>query len=529
MAYLLQQLLTDSVHRHPDKTAVRARGRSLTYGELDRRSSQLARLLRERGVERGDRVGLFFPKAVESVVAMLGVLKAGAVYVPLDPHAPARRVAAIAEDCGVRALVTTAERLATLPRRDLACAVLVSGEPRVTSDGPEVPQIPRIPWSALETFPAAAPPESAIESDLAYILYTSGSTGQPKGVMLTHRNALTFVDWCAATFRIGPDDRLSNHAPLHFDLSVFDVYNALAAGATVSLIHEEITVFPQRLAALLEDHGITVWYSVPSALVYLLLHGDLASRDLDRLRLVLFAGEVFPMKYLRQLADLVPRVELYNLYGPTETNVCTYHRVDRFRLAGQDRLPIGRACANTDVVALDESGRPIPVGGTGELYVRGPSVTPGYWGDPDKTRRALVDDPRPPRRDERLYRTGDLVTPDASGEYVFLGRRDSQVKSRGYRIELGDVEAALYAHPAVVEAAVVAVPDDDIGSRLRAYVALRAGESVSPSALQAHCAARVPRYMVPEHIEVRGELPRTSTGKTDRTRLAADARLTEAA
>ena len=520
MAYLLQQLVTDSVHRHPDKPAVRARGCSLTYGELDRRSSQLARLLREHGVERGDRVGLFFPKTVESVVAMLGVLKAGAVYVPLDPHAPAHRVAAIAEDCGVRALVTTAERLRTLPPRALACAVLVNGEPHGAGE---------VSWPALETFPAAAPPESAIESDLAYILYTSGSTGNPKGVMLTHRNALTFVDWCAATFRIGPDDRLSNHAPLHFDLSVFDIYNTLAAGATVSLIHEEITVFPQRLAALLEDHGITVWYSVPSALVYLLLHGDLAARDLDRLRLVLFAGEVFPMKYLRQLADLLPRAELYNLYGPTETNVCTYHRVDRWRLAGQDRLPIGRACANTEVVALDEEGRPVPPGSTGELFVRGPSVTPGYWGDPDKSGRALVEDPRPPRRGERLYRTGDLVTPDEQGEYLFLGRRDSQVKSRGYRIELGDVEAALYAHPAVIEAAVVAIPDDDVGSRLRAFVALRAGEQVTAAALQAHCASRVPRYMVPERIEIRAALPKTSTGKTDRTRLAADARLAEAA
>ena len=520
MAYLLQQLVTESVHRHPDKPAVRARGRSLTYGELDRRSSQLARLLRERGVERGDRVGLFFPKTVESVVAMLGVLKAGAVYVPLDPHAPVHRVAAIAEDCGVRALVTTAERRRTLPARPLACAVLVSGEAHGADE---------VPWSALETFPAAAPPESTIESDLAYILYTSGSTGAPKGVMLTHRNALTFVDWCAATFRIGPDDRLSNHAPLHFDLSVFDIYNTLVAGATVSLIHEEITVFPQRLAALLEDHGITVWYSVPSALVYLLLHGDLAARDLDRLRLVLFAGEVFPMKYLRQLADLLPRAELYNLYGPTETNVCTYHRVDRWRLAGQDRLPIGRACANTEVVALDEDGRPVPAGGTGELFVRGPSVTPGYWGDPVKSGRGLIEDPRTPGRGERLYRTGDLVTRDEQGEYLFLGRRDSQVKSRGYRIELGDIEAALYSHPAVVEAAVVAVPDDDIGSRLRAFVALRAGETVTAAALQAHCATRVPRYMVPERIEVRAALPKTSTGKTDRTRLSADARLAEAA
>ena len=520
MAYLLQQLVTEAVHRHPHKPAVRARGRSLTYGELDTRSSQLARLLREHGVERGDRVGLFFPKAVESVVAMLGVLKAGAVYVPLDPHAPPRRVAAIAQDCGVRALVTTAERLRSIPKLELACTVLVTGEPQGGGE---------LTWSALESYPATAPAECTIESDLAYILYTSGSTGQPKGVMLTHRNALTFVDWCAATFRITAEDRLSNHAPLHFDLSVFDVYNTLAVGATVSMIHEEVAVFPQRLAAMIEEHEITVWYSVPSALVYLLLHGDLAARNLERLRLALFAGEVFPMKYLRQLADLLPRAELYNLYGPTETNVCTYHRVDRWRLAGQDRLPIGRACGNTEVVALDEEGRPVKAGGTGELFVRGPSVTPGYWGDLDKSHRAIVDDPRPPQRGERLYRTGDLVTPDESGEYLFLGRRDSQVKSRGYRIELGDIEAALYAHPAVTEAAVVAVPDDDIGSRLRAFVAVRAGENLTGAALQAHCAARVPRYMVPERIEVRAELPKTSTGKTDRTRLAADARLAEAA
>jgi acyl-coenzyme A synthetase/AMP-(fatty) acid ligase len=228
------------------------------------------------------------------------------------------------------------------------------------------------------------------------------------------------------------------------------------------------------------------------------------------------------MKYLRQLADLLPRAELYNLYGPTETNVCTYHRVDRWRLAGQERLPIGRACANTETLALDADGRPIGAGETGELYVRGPSVTPGYWGDPDKTARALVPNPLQPHLGERLYRTGDLVTPDDHGEYLFLGRRDSQVKSRGYRIELGDVEAALYAHPSVVEAAVLALPDEELGSRLRAFVALREGETLTAGALQAHCAGLVPRYMVPEAIELRPGLPKTSTGKTDRTRLAAE-------
>ncbi|MET0487631.1 MAG: amino acid adenylation domain-containing protein [Candidatus Rokuibacteriota bacterium] len=513
MAYLLQQLLTSSVQRHPDQLAVRARGSSLTYAELETRSSQLAHLLRDRGVGRGDRVGLFFPKSVESVVAMLGVLKAGAVYVPLDPHAPVRRIAGIVENCGLRALVTTADKRRALPPAAVSCTVLVSGEP----GGPD-----EMPWSALGAFPAAPPPEVSVEGDLAYILYTSGSTGQPKGVMLTHRNALTFVDWCAATFAIRPEDHLSNHAPLHFDLSVFDVYNAIEAGATVSMIPEETALFPQRLTAFIEEQRITVWYSVPSALVYLVMHGDLAARDLDRLRLVLFAGEVFPMKYLRQLADLLPHTELYNLYGPTETNVCTYHRVDRFRLAGQERLPIGRACANTEVLAVGEDGRLVEHGATGELFVRGPSLTPGYWGDPDKTARALVPNSFAAHLGERLYRTGDLVTLDEHGEYLFLGRRDSQVKSRGYRIELGEIEAALYAHPAVVEAVVIAVRDEEVGSRLRAVVAVRPEEGPTASALQAHCAGLVPRYMVPETITFQSSLPKTSTGKIDRTRLAAE-------
>src|SRR5256885_8978158 len=245
--------------------------------------------------------------------------------------------------------------------------------------------------------------------------------------MLTHRNALTFVDWCAATFAITADDRLSNHAPLHFDLSVFDIYNALGAGATVSLVHEELTVFPRRVADFIEDHGITVWYSVPSALVYLLLHADLATRDLERLRLVLFAGEVFPMKYLKTLTDLLPRAELYNLYGPTETNVCTYHRVDRWKLAGQERLPIGHAGAHTAAPPLDHPGRRVGPGGSGELVGRGPSVTPGYWGDPEKSRRARMENPLAPYPGEPVYRTGDLVTLDERGEYLFLGRRDSQV------------------------------------------------------------------------------------------------------
>jgi L-proline---[L-prolyl-carrier protein] ligase len=524
MSYLLQHLVTASAQRHPERVAVRARGRTLSYAALETESNRLARLLRERGIRRGDRVGLWFPKAIESVIAMLGTLKAGAVYVPIDPHAPPRRAAYLLRDCGIRALVTTHDRhaaLGTTAGADVRLALLVPdarGEAHRPADGGAAR-----PWSDVAPMDGASPPCEAIETDLAYILYTSGSTGEPKGVMLTHRNALTFVDWCAATFAVGPDDRLANHAPLHFDLSVFDVYNALGAGASVSLVHEDIAVFPQRLAAMIEQQAISIWYSVPSALVYLMRRGDLGTRDLSALRLVLFAGEVFPMKYLRELVDLLPGAAFYNLYGPTETNVCTYHRVDPARLPTLDRLPIGRACDNTEVFALDERGERVAPGATGELHVRGPSVTPGYWGDAAKTARALVPDRDAPHAGDRVYRTGDLVTQQPTGEYLFIGRRDNMVKSRGYRIELGEIEAALYAHPAVLEAATLAVADEEIGARIRAYAVVHAGADVSARALQAHCATLLPRYMLPESIQLRPALPRTSTGKIDRAALASSA------
>ena len=297
--------------------------------------------------------------------------------------------------------------------------------------------------------------------DLAYILYTSGSTGRPKGVMLTHQNALTFVEWCAAKFQITSEDRLSNHAPLHFDLSVFDVYNTLEAGATLYMITEDLALFPGRLAEFIGAEGITVWYSVPSALMLLLLHADLNADRLCKLRMILFAGEVFPMKYLRQLAEQLPHIELYNLYGPTETNVCTYYKVERERLAALDKLPIGVACENTEVFAVNERNEiVVQAGGTGELYVRGPAVTYGYWADTEKTRAMVVPNTFQQNFEEKLYRTGDLVQLAEDGNYYFLGRRDSMIKSRGYRIELGEIETALLSHPSVKEAVAVAIPDD---------------------------------------------------------------------
>ncbi|HUY15071.1 MAG TPA: amino acid adenylation domain-containing protein [Terriglobia bacterium] len=521
MGFLLQHLTENSASRLPDQVAVWARGESLTYRHLEERSNQLARLLHERGVRKGDRVGIYFPKSVASVVSMIGVLKAGGVYVPLDSTAPATRVGLIIDNCKMKALVTTAGLLKRLDPNDVRSvefSVLAEDKAEVTN-GATV-----YPWSTLQSLPTTAPLGMALTTtDLAYILYTSGSTGKPKGVMISHQNALTFVEWCADTFQIQPDDHLSNHAPLHFDLSVFDIYNGLKAGATVYMIPPETQLFPASLAGFIESNGISVWYSVPSALVHLILHGGLKSRNLEKLRLILFAGEVFPMKYLRQLAEVLPSAELYNLYGPTETNVCTYYRVDRAQLPFQERLPIGKACANTEVFAVDDQDRWVGPGETGELYVRGPSVTPGYWADTEKTRKMVVPNRFQPHYEERLYRTGDMVKLLEDGNYDFMGRRDSQIKSRGYRIELGEIEAAMMNHPGVKEAVAVPVPDEEVGNRIRAIVALHQEGSISAADLQQHCAIRVPSYMVPEAIEFREVLPKTSTGKVDRVRLASEA------
>lgn len=520
--FLLWHHLRSSALLHSSRPAVVWRETTLTYGELSVQSDRVAALLQASGIGRGTRVALFLPKSHRSVIVMLGVLKAGAAYVPIDPHAPPVRAAYILGDCAVRGLITTSEKLTQL-RAHLSSLVSLDTI-LLADDGGDLPgAIARVQmkqWEELASIETSAlEPSNSIESDPAYLLYTSGSTGNPKGVILTHRNALAFVEWGAETFGVRPDDRLSNHAPLHFDLSVFDIYVALRAGATVVLVPDQIALFPTQLASWIDAERISIWYSVPSALIRLLLHGDIDRHDYRQLRTVLFAGEVFPVKYLREIMSRLPSADFFNLYGPTETNVCTFSRVPRPLALEATGISIGHACANTEVFALDSDNRAVGVGDTGELHVRGPTVMAGYWGLPEKSREVLVPNPLEAGRDERLYLTGDIVRLELDGSFSFIGRRDNMVKSRGYRIELGEIEAVLLQHSGVREAAVLAVPDEEIGVRLKAVAAL-SDDTVSEEELRAFCLARLPRYMVPETFAFRQELPKTSTGKTDRHALA---------
>jgi amino acid adenylation domain-containing protein len=523
MAYLLQQLLTGSARRDPHKQVALCRARALTYQELDETSDRLAGVLLESGIERGDRVGIFLNKSLESLAAVFGILKAGGVYVPLDPSAPVKRVAFIVGNCAMKAVISTPKKIAhlsgALPESAaLRCVVLTDGSAPDSTGS--LARARMVCWPEIQQAPRSFSAPPVIEDDLAYILYTSGSTGEPKGVMISHRASLTFVNWAHECIGVHAADRVSNHAPLHFDLSIFDIFTTIKAGGTVVAVPEEVSLFPRNLADFIENEQITVWYSVPSALTQLVLHGELQRHRFANLCKILFAGEVFPVKYLRQLQACLPHARYYNLYGPTETNVCTYHVIPEIAPDREEPFPIGKACANAEVFAVTDRQELARPGEVGELYVRGPGLAKGYWGLPERTREAFFANPiGTPLGQATVYRTGDLVKQDADGNYLFLGRRDDRIKSRGYRIELGEIETVLNSHSQVEEVAVVPIPDEETGNLIKAFVVARNGCEVTRAQLEGYCAERLPKYMLPRIIEFRSALPKTSTGKIDKRLL----------
>ena len=509
-AHHLGQLLDLATLIRPDHPAVEdERGHTYTYRELLRAADRLATRLHRWGVGRGDRVGLFLPKGREAVAAIHGVLRSGAAYVPVDPGSPAIRGAGILADAGVKAVVVAAEHAA-----DLRAAWPVAGPlPRfVLVSEPEEQSCPTDDtWARVMADDAPSPlPPAYDEGDLAYILYTSGSTGRPKGVMLSHANAFAFLDWCDQSFELEASDRFASHAPFHFDLSIFDLYASCRVGATLVLIGESTGKDPARLGRFLLDRAITVWYSAPSILALLAEYVEIDAPGFPSPRLVLFAGEVFPVGPLRKLRNAWPDARLWNLYGPTETNVCTAFAIPAS--IDDDReapFPIGPACPPALVKVVDERGRAVPPGTVGELVVAGPGVMLGYFGRPDLTARAFfLDD------EAAWYRTGDLVTDDGHGCLRFHGRRDRMVKKRSYRIELGEIESALYRHEGVDRAAVIARPGED-GAVLVAFVAMKPGLRGSIIALKRHCTRYLPPYMVPDEVQFLSNLPTTSTDKVD--------------
>ncbi len=512
----LHEALTESASRHADRIAiVEPECGSVTYGELEFLSSRLRDRLGAMGVRPGDRVGIYLHKSIDAVAAIFGILRAGAAYVPVDPEAPAARNAYIMHNCAVKAVLIEQEREEKFRAAFLA---LGTPPPLIVLDGTDAgAALARALDGADSDGPARTIADAASAADeLAYILYTSGSTGNPKGVMLSHENATSFVDWCSDVFRPQPGDRFSSHAPMHFDLSILDIHVAIKHAATLVLISEERGKDPLHLARLIAEQGITIWYSAPSILSLMAQFGHIPDHDWSSLRLVLFAGEVFPVKHLRTLCAQAPHPRYFNLYGPTETNVCTYYEV--VPPVPEERsapYPIGRVCEHLRGKVVDERNDEVTAGEEGELCITGRGVMQGYWSLPEQSARGFLID----ADGTRWYRTGDIVVEAPDGNYTYRGRRDRMVKRRGYRVELGEIESGLYRHPLVKEAAVIALPDADAGVRITAFLSSKDGQKVSLIALKRFCADQLPLYMIPDQFAWLDALPRTSTDKTDYQRL----------
>ncbi len=520
MLYLLHSAIEHAAERAPEHDAVRFAGASLTYGELAVRAGRLASVLRDRGVRRGDRVGILAAKGLHSAVAIHGIMKAGAAYVPLDPMAPIDRLVMIAKDCGIRHLVSEPARSATVHAMidaGIALDGVVGFEEQKGAAGPGVS------WDEVDSAPGMSDVAGATELDLAYILYTSGSTGVPKGVVHTHRSALAFAEVAAHTYGLRAEDRVTNHAPLHFDLSTLDYFATAVAGGTTIVVSEAHTRMPASLAQLLDSERVSVLYAVPLALTQLALNGALERRDLSHLRWVLFGGEPFPPKHLKALMRALPQARFSNVYGPTEVNGVTHWELPSVETLSDEPLPIGRPFANVDLMVVDEHGDRALPGQPGELWARTPTMMQGYWNRPDLDASAFAETPGVGPRPSVFHKTGDLVQVDADGVLHFLGRKDRQIKTRGYRVELDEVESVLLTHPAVEAGAVYGVPDAMGSNVIEATVVLAPGSVASPSDLIAHTSRTLPRYALPEHLSIVDVLPRTSTDKIDRTALRAQA------
>ena len=527
MIYLLSQILDRSAEQFPGHEAFRCDDNSLTYRELWERANGLAHTLISMGVQRGDRVGIYLSKSLESAVAIYGIWKAGAAYVPLDPRAPVTRTVYAINHCGIRHLITQKSKRMKLPQLLQALKAPVGTHPaslRYVVGVPEGVELPHgvnhCSWSDISPS-GIAPSVRILEQDLAYIMYTSGSTGTPKGIMHTHRSGLNYARMAAHTYGLTHDDRLGNHSPLHFDMSTLDYFSGPLVGATTVIIPEAYTKMPASLSQLAQDEALTIWYSVPFALIQLLLRGVLGERDLSSLRWVLFGGELYPAKYMYGLMKRLPRARFSNVYGPAEVNQCSYYHVPSLT-EGQpipdEVAPIGQIWANAEEIVVDDQDNPVVSGDVGELLVRTPTMMEGYWQRPDLNVSAFYR-VEIAHQTAVFYRTGDLVQRLPDGNYQFVGRKDRQIKMRGYRIELDEVEAVLIAHPHVEEAAAYGVPAEIGGHQVAAAVILKPEASLSEAELLRYVGERLPAYAVPKGVAIATTFPRTGTGKIDRRAL----------
>ena len=488
---LLHEWLRESAAARPDSVALIEEERETTFGELFAQAQSLALRFCEHGIQPRDRIALALPKSTDAIVAVYASLLAGAIYVPIHPRWPRERLDRALAECGARLLI---DGNGPRPRiTDLrAGSTIAWPEPAMRQGNPaRVPQVSLLRPGKLPVMRS---------EDTALILFTSGSTGQPKGVELTHRAVSAFVRWTAREFQIVAGDRIACPSPLGFDLSTFDIFNMALRGATAVLAPDNIVWMPRFLVRFLRESRVSCWYSVPSILAGMLREGGMAAHSYPDLRLILFAGEVFPAPALAKLLAAAPDALCANLYGPTETNVVTWCPVPPC-FDGSQPLPIGHPCPYAKV-RIDEN--------SGELLAGGDSLMRGYWNRPDETECRMVT-----LDGVTYYRTGDRVSRAPDGNYLFAGRLDRQIKRRGFRIELGEIEAALLGQEDILESAVVAVEDGQKGIVIAAFIRLSSPGAVTLADLKAFCGRRLPPYMLPDRFHFLDAITKGNRGKID--------------
>ena len=498
------ELFKDTIEKHRDRAALILSDREVvTFRELDRLSNKAVRVLRKLGVHKGDRVGICLDKCSPAYALIVACLKIGAPYFMIDPVNPFGRIAVIVDTCRPRIVFSGKE----MPLDSGSRVIVIDEENR---------------FAALDD---ASDGTLEIESDIvgtdpAYIMFTSGSTGSPKGAVISHANVLNFIQWARREFLVTPDDIFTNVNPLHFDNSVFDFYASIMNGASLVPFDAKTMRDPYAVLRRIDELRCTVYFSVPSLLIYFQVLKMITSSSFAHVRTIIFGGEGYPKAKLKELFDcLHPRVRLINVYGPTEcTCICSAHRVteaDFEKLEGYP--PLGGPIPNFSFAILNERDEATAVGEVGELYLGGPCVGLGYFNERKLTQDAFRQNPLNSYYHERIYRTGDLVRLSADdGMIYFVGRKDSQIKHQGYRIELGEIEHALCQISGVDEAVALHATREGV-STIVAAVASR--DNLTADQIRREISSIIPVYMVPGQVEVMKRLPKNDNGKIDRQLL----------
>jgi len=513
MDFLLHHILHTSTARFPNKEALVHGSQRLSYSAVSRNVTALAHGLRQIGLERGDRIGIFLEPSVPQVLSIFGIVQAGGAFVPINQMLFADQVVHIAKDCRMRGLITTRSKLAGL----ISAIRNIPSLEFIVALGSEEISDCHLPIHDFDKLGASAAPDQwrdiGIDKDLAAILYTSGSTGKPKGVMLTHAQIIAGASIVSAYLGITDAERILAILPFSFDAGLNQLTTAFLQGGTLVLMS---FVFAREIVQMLLKEQITGLAGVPTLWSLMAQPAStLQKHQYPHLRYITNTGGAMPQTVLRTLREALPTTKIFLMYGLTEAFRSTYLPPEEL-----DRRPtsMGKAIPNTEILVIDEQGKPCKPGEVGELVHRGPTVSLGYWGHPELTARILRSHPflQPELVDgEKVCYSGDLVKMDEDGFLYFVGRRDTMIKSSGIRISPTEVEEVIFQSGKVRAAAVIGIPDEQLGQYIKAFVVFRDGEARDTESLLQFCATKVPNYMIPKVIEVLQEIPRTTSGKVD--------------